>query len=43
MMDNWCGNEDPHNPHEGCLGIMCDDGCGCVDEGLFFAAVIAHD
>jgi hypothetical protein len=22
-----CGNDAPHAPHEGCLGIMCDYGC----------------
>jgi hypothetical protein len=24
---SWCGNLDPHIPHDFCLGIMCDYGC----------------
>lgn len=23
----WCGNKEIHNPHNDCLGIMCDYGC----------------
>lgn len=28
---NFCGNEDPHAPHDACLGIMCDYGCNADD------------
>lgn len=27
----FCGNLDPHAPHTGCLGIMCDYGCNAED------------
>lgn len=24
---NWCGQIDPHSPHDACAGIFCDFGC----------------
>jgi hypothetical protein len=27
MLEPFCGNDNLHTPHDGCLGLMCDYGC----------------